>query len=446
MWHISNRILLPVVVVILVLVSLGAALTRTTEPSPVVPYSAGSIVASPNPLSGAATPSPTSSESPVPSLVDISQSLRVENGQVLEGEFFSETLRTRLPYRVFLPAGYASSSERYPVVYLLHGGGSSYVEWTANNHAALFADAMISEARIRPMILVMPEGDHSYFMNHAVDGQRWGDYIALELVDYIDGRFRTVATREGRAVGGLSMGGTGALQLAFNHPDRFSIAQANSPSLRLDLLEAPEYLGEVAYYAGYDPILLAASRAREIRGLDISIDIGEQDEWFGAAERLHEALEENAVEHQFLARNGYHWTTYWIEYGPEYLSYYSRAFDRRLGGLPISSIDGPAAKATSLSTDPTQETGSIRQAIQGVIRGARVYAALPDSPYMARTAKQAMADLREQLSRQQTARFEKTTGLFADLETAVSRMDIGAMRHLSDHLEGALDEEAPDTP
>lgn len=201
MWHVKMRIFLPIAAVALGLISLAATLTRPAYPTPVVPNLDGSQDASQGLLSSPATPSPTYSASPLPSLVDISQSLRVENGRVLEGQFYSETLGMGLSYRVYLPANYESNAERYPVVYLLHGGGGSYVEWTANNHAALFADAMISEGLIRPMILVMPEGDHSYFMNHAVDGQRWGDYIALELVDFIDGHFRTVVTREGRAVG-----------------------------------------------------------------------------------------------------------------------------------------------------------------------------------------------------------------------------------------------------
>ncbi len=92
--------------------------------------------------------------------MDVSRTVGVEAGTVLNATFFSETLQRQLPYRVYLPPGYDSTTERYPVVYLLHGGGGGFAEWTDLDHIGLSADAMITEGRIRPMILVMPDGCH----------------------------------------------------------------------------------------------------------------------------------------------------------------------------------------------------------------------------------------------------------------------------------------------
>ena len=81
------------------------------------------------------------------------------------------------------------------------------------------------------MIIVLPQGDKGYWVDNANDGPRWGEYLSHDLVNIIDTSYRTLRTPDSRAIGGLSMGGYGALYQAFTHPDIFGVVGAHSPSL-----------------------------------------------------------------------------------------------------------------------------------------------------------------------------------------------------------------------
>src|SRR5712692_1569472 len=156
-------------------------------------------------------------------------------------EFFlfqSKALARPMHYLVYEPAGYDSSPDRrYPVLYMLHGIGGGFsgtigneTEWPGYGLLAA-ADRLIANGQIEPLLIVLPEGDQSYWMDAANGGPKYGAYVTDDLVDEIDGRFRTMPDRQQRAIGGLSMGGFGAIALAMLRPDEFGIAGAHSPSL-----------------------------------------------------------------------------------------------------------------------------------------------------------------------------------------------------------------------
>lgn len=133
---------------------------------------------------------------------------------------------------IYLPSGYDSTpAKRYPVVYMLHGfslGHTVVDEW-----AGVMSKAMDgAEGTIAPMILVIPNGQDAYlgsFYVNSVTAGNWEDYIARDLVAYIDSHYRTVAAAEGRGVAGHSMGGFGALNMGLKHPDIFAAVYAESP-------------------------------------------------------------------------------------------------------------------------------------------------------------------------------------------------------------------------
>jgi len=121
------------------------------------------------------------------------------------------------------------------------------------------ADRSIESKDIKPLIIVMPQGDLSYWVNWVDGGPRWGDYVARALRRPVDSTFRTLPDASHRAIGGLSMGGGGALQLAFNHPNVFHVVGAHSRSLHLDDGTFAGIYGTGTEFAQREPIGLAVT-------------------------------------------------------------------------------------------------------------------------------------------------------------------------------------------
>lgn len=128
-------------------------------------------------------------------------------------------------FNIILPRDYAASVRRYPVLYLLHGYTDHYPAWVSYTNLTQYA-------RGYEQIIVMPEGDNGFYTNSYADPQlAWEDFLILDLIPYVDGHYRTVGSREGRAIAGLSMGGYGAMKLALKYPHLFSAAGSLSGAL-----------------------------------------------------------------------------------------------------------------------------------------------------------------------------------------------------------------------
>ena len=134
-------------------------------------------------------------------------------------------------FAILLPQSYDTSQSRYPVVYLFHGGGQDHTAFMART-------AFAPMARKHEFIVVMPAADRSYSALGPEAQARYHDYVAHELVDYVDSNYRTIPSKEQRAIGGLSMGGRIATMTALTHADRFSAVGAFSPALRPDAEKA----------------------------------------------------------------------------------------------------------------------------------------------------------------------------------------------------------------
>jgi enterochelin esterase-like enzyme len=173
-------------------------------------------------------------------------------GHVEARSFWSASLERTMPYRVYLPPGYTEGTRHYPSLYLLHGMGGSDREWQDLGIASA-ADRLIAAGQIAPLIIVMPEGARSYWVDQASGGEQWGHYTAVDLVNEIDATYRTIARTRSRAIGGLSMGAHGALQLALNYPGEFGAVGAHSLVLRrFDSI--PSYFGNATEFAARDPM------------------------------------------------------------------------------------------------------------------------------------------------------------------------------------------------
>ncbi len=132
---------------------------------------------------------------------------------------------------VYLPPNYDASSQRYPVIYYLHGFmGKDNI----SDNMKSILDAGISKQKIRPFILVQADQytlfEGSFYSNSSFIGN-WDEFESKELVDYVDKKFRTIANRESRGIAGHSMGGYGAFKIGMLHPEVFSSIYALSPGL-----------------------------------------------------------------------------------------------------------------------------------------------------------------------------------------------------------------------
>jgi len=249
--------------------------------------------------------------------------------------FASAALGRTMPYYAYLPPGYEETGRSYPVLYLLHGMGGSYEEWRS---FGIFdaADRMIRSGEIEPVVIVLPQGDRAYWVDHANGGPAWGRYTASDLVAEVDGRFRTLIGAETRAIGGLSMGAHGALQLALNYPGTFGVVGAHSLVLRRPDT-APAYFGGATEYAKRDPMSIVRARPELARSVSLWIDIGEQDPWSPIARQFNTLLDGLRIRHEWRIGPGDHSAAYWSGNLARYLRYYDRALARARTGPPTQT-------------------------------------------------------------------------------------------------------------
>lgn len=248
-------------------------------------------------------------------------------GTLQNVRFYSPALDREMYYFVYLPHGYDQESRRYPVLFMLHGNSGSYEEWPGYGLVGA-ADRLMAVREILPVIIVMPQGDFGYWVNLAGGGPRYGDYTTQDLVRHVHAMYRVLPGPEHHAIGGLSMGGFGALSSAFRHPEIFGVVGAHSPSLPED--GSRDFLGSGAEFGKKDPIQLAA-RLDRLNELEIWIDVGDEDHWIQRVELLQRVLARRGIDHQWNVFPGEHWGGYWTEHIVDYLRFYDAALnpDRR---------------------------------------------------------------------------------------------------------------------
>jgi enterochelin esterase-like enzyme len=140
------------------------------------------------------------------------------------------------PAYVYLPPGYddrGNAARRYPVVYLLHGYPGGPADWFRGAQVQQVMDAMLRDRLVQPMIVVAPDASggwlHDSEMLNQVGGPQVATYLTRTVVGVVDGTFRTAADRGGRAIGGMSSGGYGALNLGLHRQEVFSVILSAMP-------------------------------------------------------------------------------------------------------------------------------------------------------------------------------------------------------------------------
>lgn len=159
---------------------------------------------------------------------------------------------------IYLPPDYDRTTNRYPVIYYLHGFTWSDSLQIATDHFDELLDKAIATGKIRPVIVVMPNQHTLYrgsmYTNSTLNGN-WADFTAKDLVTYIDAHFRTIPNKESRGITGHSMGGHGAIKLGMLFPNVFSSVYALSP-------------GALGLAKEFGPTGYAYKRAQEIKTIN----------------------------------------------------------------------------------------------------------------------------------------------------------------------------------
>lgn len=134
---------------------------------------------------------------------------------------------------IYVPPGYYQSKRHYPVIYFLHGMYGEDSATMADLEINYLLDTAIAVKHIKPIIFVLPDSytkyKGSFYTNSALTGN-WADFIAKDVVDYVDKHFRTIPNKDSRGIADASMGGNGALKMGMLFPDVFSSVYATTPA------------------------------------------------------------------------------------------------------------------------------------------------------------------------------------------------------------------------
>jgi S-formylglutathione hydrolase FrmB len=252
---------------------------------------------------------------------------------------------------VVLPDEYArgDQTDRFPVVYVLHGSGGDHTDWTANTQIGKLADRY-------HVILVMPDGGHeSWYIDSPVDPRsRYETFVGVEVVGYIDAHFRTIAARQARAITGLSMGGFGALSIALDRPDTFgavgSISGAVDPRGCEDEPGINRVFGAPARHAAFwnSKAIVENAQSFENAHIDLTIDCGVNDSLVQSNRTLHERLVELGVPHDYAERPGGHTWQYWANAIQYQVLFFATSFQHK--GFAFNSHPDMTRRITALTT------------------------------------------------------------------------------------------------
>lgn len=244
--------------------------------------------------------------------------------------FFSHILGKQTTAEVLLPdiKPNAKRPARFGVFYLLHGLSDDQTMWLRRTR-------LDSYAADYPLIIVMPDGGRSFYTD-AEQGWDYGRFIGEELVGVVDGYLPTIADRRARAIGGLSMGGYGALRAALAYPRTFGSATSHSGALLYGSQEwnadNGPFHAEMARVFGprpagsrHDLVYLARKAARARQLPQLRIDCGTEDYLLELSRTFHARLTSLRIPHEYRESPGTHDWNYWDAQVREALAFHATA-------------------------------------------------------------------------------------------------------------------------
>ncbi|MEK9162652.1 MAG: alpha/beta hydrolase-fold protein [Chloroflexota bacterium] len=277
----------------------------TSTPKPFISKPLTSALILPTAISLAPKVAPPTVAPPQPTTSTINVS--ATNCKEGKGYAVTDYVASRVTYpstrvQIYLPPCYSESgARRYPVIYLIHGIGQDETIW-ASIGAHNIASAQITSGQFPPFIMVMPQERGS-------TGTTLGRVIVSEIVPYIDSRYRTLAARSHRAIGGISRGANWAIYTSLTYAGIFSKTGIHSVG-GITVYEFNAYLDR-------SPSNLIPS---------FYIDIGESDGARWTAQSMDRILTQEQIAHDYHTAPGGHTRSYWAAHIGEYLRWYTASW------------------------------------------------------------------------------------------------------------------------
>jgi enterochelin esterase-like enzyme len=239
----------------------------------------------------------------------------VQHGEIRKVWYQSSTLGAQRRAHIYFPPGYESGKERYPVFYLLHGGGDEDSGWSTIGRAGFILDNLIAAKKARPMIVVMPNG--SLPRPPAMPGappdpavtaslqERFTNELMKDVMPFVEKNYRTLAGRDNRAIAGLSMGGGQTTRVITTYPDQFAYVAVWSAGVNPQT-NADFEKRNAAFLAGADKL------NKQIKLFSISV--GDKDFALAGSKNFAELLKKNSIKHELNISGGGHTWINWRRY------------------------------------------------------------------------------------------------------------------------------------
>lgn len=244
-------------------------------------------------------------------------------GVVITRSIDSAALGQTKQYNVYLPPDWCHLAD-LPLLVMLHGLDGDHTDWVNKGHLDQAADALILAGEIKPLIILMPDGDNSFYVNGTYG--EYETYVVDELIGAVDAEFPTAAARDSRFIGGLSMGGYGALYLGLRHPDLFSAIGAHSPAILRPDQGPPWLYGPHQELFEERDIISLIARDGWPEDVRLWVDIGTSDSLMrGVYNLFGELLSETIAVFEGHVWPGVHDWDYWSRHAPDYLRFYMGA-------------------------------------------------------------------------------------------------------------------------
>ncbi|HWC53054.1 MAG TPA: alpha/beta hydrolase family protein [Chitinophagaceae bacterium] len=243
---------------------------------------------------------------------------------------YSDAMHKDIKCVVVKPDSYENDNNQYPVVYLLHGYSGNFSNWITK------VPKLKEEVDQLQLIIVCPDGNYSgWYIDSPIDpSMKYETYVAKEVPAYIDSHYHTIKDRKTRAITGLSMGGHGALFIAFRHADFFGacgsmsgVVDLNFTKNKYDLIKRiGDTIQNAAYWKNFSVINIIDQYPKD--SLAIIFDCGNDDPFAGINRELHKKMLKLKIPHDYTERPGTHNWDYWSNSIQYQLLFFRNYFDK----------------------------------------------------------------------------------------------------------------------